>query len=109
MAVSRGRKDELPLVMDTYAWALIECNRIDEGISLLRTAMEKKPFVDGHYHLGRAYMKKQPADLLEAQRSLDQAWQMIQDAERESRYPDPIMKGKVERARLEVKKASTGR
>jgi len=103
MSVRQGVKEELPLIMDTLAWAMIQSGRLDEGISLLRSAMEKKPFVDGHYHLGRAYMKKQPPDLLEAQRALDSAWQLIQDAEREGRYPDPTMRGKVEKARAELR------
>lgn len=104
MSIKQGvDKSDLAYIMDTHAWALIMNGRIDEGISLLRSAMEKKSFVDGHYHLGRAYMMKQPPDLLEAQRALDQAWQMIQDAERDGRFPNAILKARVEEARNELK------
>jgi tetratricopeptide (TPR) repeat protein len=104
MSIKQGvDKADMAYIMDTHAWALIMNGRLDEGISLLRSAMEKKSFVDGHYHLGRAYMLKQPPDLLEAQRALDQAWQMIQDQERDGRFPNPILKARVEEARNELK------
>ncbi|MGH7178359.1 MAG: hypothetical protein ACREJC_13355, partial [Tepidisphaeraceae bacterium] len=85
-----------PLVMDTHAWVLINNNRVDEGISLLRDAVQKKSFPEGHYHLGEAYLRKNPPQPADAERALKAAELFIEDAQRESRPVDLALKAKVE-------------
>lgn len=46
-----------PLVYDTHGWNLVLNNRIPEGIDLLTQALDRRSFMEGHYHLGMAYLK----------------------------------------------------
>lgn len=46
-----------PLVFDTHGWILVLNNRVADGINLLTEAVERRSFVEGHMHLGLAYLK----------------------------------------------------
>jgi hypothetical protein len=52
-----------PLILDTHGWVLTLCNEVDQGIGLIRQAIEKRPFLEAHYHLGEAYLRKSNPDL----------------------------------------------
>jgi tetratricopeptide (TPR) repeat protein len=99
-----GVKDEMAYIMDTHGWALVLSGRVDEGIALLRKAIEKKSIPDTHYHLGMAFLKKDPPMLVDAERSLLDAQQAIRDVERSGKPVDEVLKAKVENGLAEVKK-----
>lgn len=77
-----------PLVYDTHGWNLVLNNRIPEGIDLLTQALDRRSFMEAHYHLGMAYLKfNLPRE------ALDQ----LQRAENASNQPgtDPSYKPRI--------------
>jgi tetratricopeptide (TPR) repeat protein len=86
----------MPLVLDTHGWVLTLCGRLDEGISILRQALEKDQFVDGYYHLGEAYLLKQYPE--EAKKQLTSAQEMIDKADKTNNPVDSSLKRKVAQA-----------
>ncbi|MBC8105352.1 MAG: tetratricopeptide repeat protein [Anaerolineae bacterium] len=103
LTIAQDDQASLPLVMDTHAWALINSGRVDDGIVMLRDALAKKRFVDGFYHLGEAFLRKQPPDLIEAYREFDNGRVFIEDAVRAQQPVDPNMKAKIQASLDRVK------
>ncbi|MFN4243290.1 MAG: tetratricopeptide repeat protein [Tepidisphaerales bacterium] len=66
-----------PLVFDTHGWVLVQNNRVAEGINFLTEAVERRSFVEGHMHLGLAYLKfglpREATEQLERARRLAEA------------------------------------
>jgi tetratricopeptide (TPR) repeat protein len=85
-----------PELLDTHGWALVHAGRVDEGIAELKRAVAKKPFAEGYYHLGHAYLKKSPPLVPDAERAALDAMQVIAAAERNNTPTDPTMRPKVE-------------
>lgn len=96
LTIAQDDRASLPLVQDTHAWALINSGRPDEGIALLREALSKKKFLDGFYHLGEGYMRKQPPDQVEAERALLDGQDFIKDQTRAQQPIDANMKAKIQ-------------
>lgn len=46
-----------PAVFDTHGWVLVLAGRVSEGINILNEALSRRSFVEGHYHLGSAYLR----------------------------------------------------
>jgi tetratricopeptide (TPR) repeat protein len=88
--------DALPLVMDTHGLALICSGKPEEGVALLRDALQKKQFPEGFYHMAEGYLKLQPPKLLEAERAMLDAKQSQEDAQRLGTKPDPDLKSKIQ-------------
>lgn len=91
------RKDAV--VMDTYGWLLVLCNKLDEGLDILRAANDIRQLPDIHYHLGYGYMMKGFAD--QAQQELDLAKDMVDREMKGKPQADPSMvqmKQKIEAA-----------
>ena len=86
----------MPLVLDTHGWVLTLCGRLDEGISYLRQALEKEQFVEGYYHLGEAYLRKQYPE--EAQKQLASAQDLIDKADKANNPVDANLKRRVVQA-----------
>jgi len=63
---------------------------------MLREALSKKKFLDGFYHLGEGYLRKQPPDPLEAERALRDGMDFVKDETRAQRPIDPNMKAKIQ-------------
>jgi len=74
--------------------------RVDEGINLLRDALDRKQFPDAYYHLGDAYLRQNKPD--EAERALKNAQESIAQMEREKQAVDPTLKQKVEEGLAKV-------
>ncbi len=91
--------DALPLVTDTYAWALINCDRVDEGISLLREAVQKRQFPEGFFHLGMGYMKLQPPKVLDALQAFDSAKSQVDEMTRRGDTVDAKLKLQIDKER----------
>lgn len=107
-AVRDGKKEELPFIMDTHGWALVLSGKVDEGIDLLRKALEKKSIPDTHYHLGKAFLLKNPPSVVDAERSLLDAKQAISEAERAGKPIYGTLKVKVDQALADVKAMKSG-
>ncbi|HYO10091.1 MAG TPA: tetratricopeptide repeat protein [Tepidisphaeraceae bacterium] len=89
-----GRKDVA--VYDTYGWLLTLCNRVDEGIEILRTANDMKAIPDAHYHLAEAYLRKGFAD--QAVQELEMAMDLVKRYEQDKTPLDETLRGKIEAA-----------
>jgi tetratricopeptide (TPR) repeat protein len=101
LMTTAGGRD--PLILDTHGWVLALVGRTDEGIDLLRQAVAAKPFAEGYYHLGEAYLKASFPE--EALRNLELARQEMKTAEDAKRAVDVVLKGKVEDATRRAKDA----
>jgi tetratricopeptide (TPR) repeat protein len=94
-----GRPPE-PAIMDTHAAILVLVGRVDEGINLLRDALDRRAFPDAFYHLGDAYLRKAQPD--DAEKALKSAQDLILQAEREKQPVDPTLRAKIEEALAKV-------
>jgi tetratricopeptide (TPR) repeat protein len=105
-----GRRD--PLVLDTHGWLLVLSGQTDEGIEVLRTALQIRKIPDAYYHLGEAYLRKKFAD--QALRELELALDLYKQMKEQKQPVDPSLEGKIEnaltRANIEVrsKKSTAG-
>jgi hypothetical protein len=50
---------------------------VDEGISSIQTALDRRSMMEGYYHLGYAFLQKKLG--LEAQAALERAQKMLTD------------------------------
>lgn len=94
-----GRFD--PLVYDTHGWTLVLAGKINDGIDVLRTVVDRAPFADAHYHLGMAYLKLPTPFVEEAQRQLKLAGDAY-DAAAKLQRTDPALKKKIDDAMTEA-------
>jgi tetratricopeptide (TPR) repeat protein len=85
-------------VLDTHGAILVQVGRVDEGIGLLQSAIERRPIPDAYFHLGDAYLKQAKPD--EAEAALRQAHELIARAERDKAPVDPTLRARVEEALL---------
>ena len=58
--VESGRRE--PLLMDTHGWVLVLNGKLDEGMTVLREAIDRRPVPDLYYHLGEALLRKDQRD-----------------------------------------------
>lgn len=106
LMTQRGIYD--PSIMDTQGWVLICNGEVPDGINMIRDALNrsKADFPDAHYHLGTALLKQNAAE--SAVRELNQAQQLIDQAEKENRPVDDVLKGRVQDALHRAKALSAG-
>jgi len=97
-----------PLLLDTHGWVLVQAGEVQEGINVLRDALERRPFVDAFYHLGLAYMKL-PDQADAAVKQLKQALDLISQDEAAKRPFDPEFKKKIENALNEASDAAAAK
>jgi tetratricopeptide (TPR) repeat protein len=89
-----GRRD--PLVLDTHGWLLVLAGQVDQGIDVLRTALQIHRIPDAHYHLGEAYLRKSFAD--QSLRELELAQALYRELKEQKQPVDPSLEGKIENA-----------
>lgn len=71
----RVRRSEIPQFVDTAGWASYKVGKLDEAITLLKSAVKSRPDVAVfRYHLGMAYLGK--ADKSGARQELEKAVQL---------------------------------
>ena len=82
-------------VDDTYGWALVLNNRVEEGIAVLQLALTKAADMaeHGHYHLAEAYLKLGRTQ--DADRSLNRAATLLQMQQNGGKI-DPTLRNMVD-------------
>jgi len=85
-----------PLLLDTHGWVLVNAGRVEEGIGVLQSALDRQPFVDVLYHLGEAHLRLTPPRPREAERFLAQAQQMVVERAQTLHPVDPKMQKEIE-------------
>jgi tetratricopeptide (TPR) repeat protein len=95
-----------PLISDTYGYVLVLTGRFDEGIDLLRKALDKRAFPEGYYHLAEAYLAMPNPAPADAEEALKKALTLMEQAGKENQSVDATLKQKIdaamERARQQV-------
>lgn len=81
------------VIQDTYGYALVKNNRLDDGIEQLRRCSETATFPDVFVHLAEAYLAKNNLD--GAQIALDDAKSRIDQVEKAKGRVDPMLKDKL--------------
>ncbi len=95
-----------PFIYDTQGYVLVLSGRMQDGIALLRQAIDIKAIPEACYHLGEATMLPPSPDFKVAQESLQQALNVLNANTKEEDKPlDAELKGKIEKA-LEKAKAA---
>jgi tetratricopeptide (TPR) repeat protein len=79
LSLKMPETDQVYYVWDTHGWALVQNNRRDEGIDILRKAAANARFPDVHLHLAEALLAK--GDVPGAELALDRAKRAIDDVE----------------------------
>jgi tetratricopeptide (TPR) repeat protein len=90
-----------PLILDTHGWVLVLNGQLDEGISLLQEVVDRSPFLEAHYHLGMAYLKRRLP--VPATTHLNAANSLIEAAERAKQPVDPLIQQKIQQALVEAR------
>ncbi len=85
-------------ISDTQGYLLVLVGRVDEGISLLRQAIDKQPFAEAYYHLGEGYLALSTPLPTDAEQALKQAQTLLEQAKAEDKPVDAAMKEKIEKA-----------
>lgn len=79
-----------PLIFDTHGWLLVLNGRVPEGINILSEAISRKSFMEGHYHLGMAYLQSGPRFAAAAVDQLQQAQRLGDDKNADASYRPKI-------------------
>ena len=95
----RGLPD--PNVMDTHGWVLVCNDRMDEGITFLQAAVDRKPMMEGYYHLGVAMLKKNLG--IEAQQQLERARKILEDRKNKGQPTDAKLEERLNQALFKAK------
>lgn len=95
-----------PLVFDTHGWVLVQNNRVADGINFLTEAVERRSFVEGHMHLGLAYLKFGLPR--EATEQLERARRMAEAPGTDPRYRERIDQALQEAALAIERQAAPG-
>jgi tetratricopeptide (TPR) repeat protein len=96
--IQRGLSE--PRIFDTYAWALIQSGKVDDGISVLYKIIDQQDFPDSRYHLGMAYLlKKNGGNALEA---LEEAKKSIDRFKASHSEYDQTLPAKIDAAEVQA-------
>ena len=89
----RNQNDFQPLIADTHGWVLTLCNEVDAGIDVLQRVVERAPFLEAHYHLAEAYLKKSYHE--QALRQLELAQAIVKDADQKQQPISPEVRRRI--------------
>jgi tetratricopeptide (TPR) repeat protein len=92
--------DQMYYIWDTHGWALVQNNRRDEGVSVLREAAANARFPDVHLHLAEALLAGNDTD--NAELALEKARRAIEDAEAAKGHVDAGWRPKYEQLSLDL-------
>lgn len=94
-----------PNIVDTHGWVLLLCNRVDEGLELLQTAVSSESAPpDAYYHLGEAYLKKKEIDRAASQFEL--AGARIKTLRDRGIFVDPVLEKKIQQAAEQARQSN---
>jgi tetratricopeptide (TPR) repeat protein len=83
-------------IMDTYGWILVQANQADEGLQVLRQALEVQKLPEIQYHIGEALIIKQERDA--AIRSLQDALTSLATAKQAGNVVDSSLEDRINSA-----------
>ncbi len=89
-----------PLIYDTQGWVLILTGRLDDGIEILQKVSDAADFPEVHYHLAQGYLRKNMLD--DADRELDSASDMVNQAIADKQRVDSTLSDKIKAAKADV-------
>ena len=81
-----------PNIMDTHGWVLANVGtpeKLDEGITYIQAALDKRQMMEARYHMGIALLKKNLGP--EALQQLDKARKMLDDRKNKGQTIDQVM------------------
>jgi tetratricopeptide (TPR) repeat protein len=107
MEIMQSHNISDPNSLDTHGWVLTCNDRQDEAVAYLQASVDSRATVDGHYHLGVAFMKKNLP--IEAQQQLEKARKMLEDRKNKGQTLDPKMESHVNEALVKVKQMINAR
>jgi hypothetical protein len=87
-----------PFIMDTHAYILVLMGRVEEGMNLLRQAIDRKGIPEAYYHLGEAFMMGPAPSQTDAESAYKRALDLLEKATREEKPVDSGLKSKIEKA-----------
>jgi tetratricopeptide (TPR) repeat protein len=85
-------------IYDTQGYVLVLTGRVQDGITLLRQAIDKEPIPEACYHLGEAYLTLPQPLYSEAEESLKQALGVLDALSKDQKPLDAELKTKIEQA-----------
>lgn len=86
---------QMPVVQDTHARMLTLAGRVDEAILLLQEVIRRESFIEAHYHLGDAYLRRER--YVDARRELRRALELVESRKQNAQGVDEGMAAEIER------------
>jgi tetratricopeptide (TPR) repeat protein len=93
-------------IADTHGWVLIEAGSLDQGLVVLRDAVNRRPnLIEGWYHLALGHHKK--GELREADDSLRRAEELLDASRKKGMTVDPQIESKIKELRVQMPPATS--
>lgn len=94
-------------IADTHGWVLIEAGRIDQGLVVLREAVNRRAtLVEGWFHLALGHFKK--GELRDADDALRRAEELLDSNRKKGMTVDPQIESKIKELRSQMPPATSG-
>lgn len=106
MDVMQGRGLPDPNIMDTHGWVLVNNGKIDEGITYIQAAVDKRNMLEAKYHMGMALLKKNLGP--EALQQLDRARRMLDDRKNKGLATDQTMETRLNEGLVKARQLVNG-
>ena len=94
LSASFGQNELSLYIMDTHGWVLVQNNRTQDGLTLLREAAQTARFPDVYIHLAEASLMTDNLD--GAANAIDDAKRVISDYDRRKQPVDPALRPKLD-------------
>jgi Flp pilus assembly protein TadD len=100
LSLKRPQDEQALYVWDTYGWVLVQNNRREEGLDVLRRTAAMARFPDVHLHLAEALLMA--GDIDGADLALSGAKRAIETIERDKRPLDSTLRPKLDQLTADV-------
>jgi tetratricopeptide (TPR) repeat protein len=82
-----------PFVMDTYGWTLVQAGKTDDGLAVLRQALEAGALPETEYHIGEVYITQGQKDA--AMTTLQSALARVTAPSQNGQAPDTALLARI--------------